>query len=67
VLSEDLFRLVIEQLKDYGFRGNLTFNLYNEPLCDERLPRLVRLSRAALPGAFLYLNTKAALINNMYM
>ncbi len=41
VLPEPLFRAVIDDLADWGFRGRISPHGYNEPLSDKRLPRLL--------------------------
>ena len=57
LLPEALFKKVISDLSEIGFDGNLSFNLYNEPLLDKRLPTLMKYVQQQLPRARMYLNT----------
>lgn len=53
-MSEELFKKIIQNLKEVGYKGSVTYELYGEPLLDERLVDFIRYSRDNLPrGAFL--------------
>ena len=56
-LSEQLFHKIISDLKAIRFRGNICFNLFNEPTLDKRLPSFMSYISANLPSARIYLNT----------
>jgi MoaA/NifB/PqqE/SkfB family radical SAM enzyme len=46
---------IISDLKRLGFRGRVSWFLINEPLLDDRIPDIIRRTRAACPHAFLSL------------
>ncbi len=51
VLPYGTFVRVVEDLRDWNFRGRLSFHSYNEPLLDERIYGLVEIARDNLPEA----------------
>lgn len=61
-LDETLFYSIIDQMVEMKFRGHITFNLYNEPLLDPRLPTFIDYTRKKLPASFLYLNTNGDML-----
>lgn len=61
-LEEDLFYKIVDDLKNMRFKGAFTFNLFNEPLLDKRLPEFIKHVRDNLPGAYIYLNTNGDLL-----
>jgi hypothetical protein len=56
-LPDDLFYKIIADLKEVRFRGNMCFNLFNEPLLDKRLAQFMTFVNKELPAVRLYLNT----------
>ena len=62
-LDETFFYSIIDQLVEMKFRGKVTFNMYNEPLLDKRLPKFIKYTRDNLPSSFIYLNTNGDLLN----
>ena len=56
-LKESIYYKIIDDLKDMGFDGKLTFNGYNEPMLDRRLEKFIEYTRKALPGVYIYINT----------
>ena len=48
-MPEALFRRLVDELVDLGFNGEFHPHFYNEPLLDERLPRLLGYVRERLP------------------
>ncbi len=58
-MPEELFRLVLHQLRGSGVR-RLSLFLMNEPLLDRRLPSWLRLAREALPEVTLGLFSNGA-------
>lgn len=48
-MDEATFKKVIERLKEINFSGLITYNRYNEPLLDKRLPELVAYAKRELP------------------
>lgn len=62
-LDEKLFYKIVNNLSAIKFKGNFTFNLYNEPLLDKRLPMFIDHVRKVLPRAYIYLNTNGDLLD----
>ena len=56
-LKKELVCKIIDELKDMKFKGVLSFQLYNEPLLDNRLVEFIKYSRKKLPSVFLFINT----------
>lgn len=56
-LDGRLIRKIIREAADMGFTGGVTFNMYNEPLLDRRLPAIIKYTREHLPSSYIYLNT----------
>lgn len=54
-MSEKLFKLIINQLKELRFEGNIRPHFYNEPLLDPRLPDLLRYASKTLPKVSIHL------------
>ena len=51
------FRRIIYQLRVINFQGRLGFHMFNEPLLDRRLPRLVRHAKKMIPKCNIYIAT----------
>lgn len=62
-LEEQLSYKIIDELKDIEFDGKITFNLFNEPLLDKRLPVFIKDIRKNLPHVYIYLNTNGDLLD----
>lgn len=62
-LEEELFYKIIQDLKDIGFKGEINFNLYNEPLLDPRICMFMKHIKKELPSAYMYLNTNGDFLN----
>lgn len=62
-MDERLYYKIIDELKEMRFEGRLTFNMYNEPLLDKRLPAFIEYTRKWLPHVYIYLNTNGDLLN----
>lgn len=48
-MSWELLIAVMQRLKDIGWSGPVSYNNFNEPLLDKRLPDIVKLTKAWLP------------------
>lgn len=48
-MPEEVFRKVIQDLKDVDYSGSVAYEFYGEPLLDDRLVEFIRYSRAQLP------------------
>jgi radical SAM protein with 4Fe4S-binding SPASM domain len=56
-LEEEVFYNIIDQMSEAKFVGKVTFNQYNEPLLDKRLPKFIGYVRQNLPSSYIYINT----------
>ena len=62
LMSPELFKKIIDQLSEVGYRGQVDLYSYGEPLTDERLPEFVEYSRKKLPKAIIEINSNGFLI-----
>ena len=56
-LPGPVYRMLVQDLAEIGYRAKVTLNFYNEPLADPVTLEACRELRAALPGASIRLNT----------
>lgn len=58
-MSESLYKKIIDDLADFPFayQGRVSPHFYGDPLIDERLPSLLRYTRAKLPKAQIIIHT----------
>lgn len=63
-MSEDLFRLLIDQLKSIDYRGSICLFSNNEPLIDERILDFIDYAKMHLPHAHHHLYTNAILLDD---
>lgn len=61
-LEEGLIYEAVEQALAMGFRGRVVLSHYNEPLMDERLPRIVQNIQVHPQLASVHINTNADLL-----
>jgi len=61
-MDESLFSKAVEELAGMGFAGTFSPHFYNEPLADERLPRLLRLAKTVNPAMRIVLFTNTTLM-----
>ncbi|MEK6946754.1 MAG: radical SAM protein [Nanoarchaeota archaeon] len=66
-LEEGLFYSVVDQLKDWGFRGRFTPVGYNEPLTDKRIFRFISYARQASPHFHIMLVTNGDFLDERVM
>lgn len=64
VMSEDLFDRIIGELARIGFKGNISYHRYNEPLLRKDLETLVVKAKRLLPEAFQLLFTNGDLLSD---
>ncbi len=62
VMEESLFRSILGQLAEAGYRGKVGLYSNNEPLLDARIVELAALARQILPAAQLFLMTNGTLL-----
>jgi MoaA/NifB/PqqE/SkfB family radical SAM enzyme len=61
VMTLDLFRSIISQLRDMDYDGGLSLFSNNEPLLDERIVELSEYARNALPKARIHMYSNGTL------
>lgn len=62
-MSEELFLVLMNQLRDIGYRGRISYHFYNEPLLSPNLDRFVALTREYLPACWIELYTNGILLD----
>lgn len=65
-LSMETIEKIVSDLKQMGFSGQFSFQFYNEPLLDKRMPEIVELVRVKLPKAFLLMYTNGDYLTYKY-
>lgn len=58
IMDLELFKSIINQLKELNYPGSIGLYSNNEPFLDERIVELARLAKEELPNNHLYLYTK---------
>jgi radical SAM protein with 4Fe4S-binding SPASM domain len=61
-MSRELFTSLMEQLRDIGFQGRVSYHFYNEPMLSPDLDLFVGLTREYLPRAVIELYTNGLLL-----
>ncbi|MBO7334840.1 MAG: radical SAM protein, partial [Lachnospiraceae bacterium] len=56
-MDEGLFKSIIDQLADWGYKGHLTLYGNNEPFIDTRIVEFHKYCREKLPDSFIFLST----------
>lgn len=62
VMSEELFKNIVEQLSEIGYCGRFTTFSNNEPMLDDRIVDFNRYARKKLPNARMHLFTNGTLL-----
>ena len=62
LMGEGLFRKIIDELGEIGFRGKIHPHFYGEPLLDERLPEFIGYARTVLPKSQIVIWTNGDLL-----
>ena len=63
LLDMDLYKSIIDQLADWGYKGHLTLYGNNEPLLDKRIVEMHRYAREKLPDSFIFMSTNGLILN----
>ena len=61
-IDMELYKSIIDQLADWGYRGHLTLYGNNEPLLDKRIVEMHRYAREKLPDCFIFLSTNGLIL-----
>lgn len=62
-MSEELFLVLMKQLREIGYRGRISYHFYNEPLLSPDLDRFVGLTKEYLPRSWIELYTNGTLLD----
>ncbi len=62
-MDEALYYSVIDQLRDWGYKGHLTLYGNNEPWLDKRIVEFHKYAREQLPEAFIFMSTNGLLLD----
>lgn len=62
-MEDELFYSIIDQLKDWGYKGHLTLYGNNEPWLDTRIVEFHRYCRKQLPDCFIFMSTNGLLLD----
>lgn len=62
-MEDSLFYSIIDQLKDWGFKGHLTLYGNNEPWLDTRMVEFHKYCRENLPHSFIFMSTNGLLLD----
>jgi len=61
-MSDELFKSVIDQLADWGYKNKLTLYGNNEPWLDTRIVELHKYAREKLPEAHIFMSTNGLIL-----
>lgn len=61
-MEDELYYSIIDQLRDWDYRGHLTLYGNNEPWLDTRIVELHKYAREQLPNAFIFMSTNGLLL-----
>ena len=62
-MEESLYYNIIDQLRDWGYKGHLTLYGNNEPWLDTRIVEFHKYAREQLPEAFIFMSTNGLLLD----
>lgn len=62
-MTDELFKSIIDQLADWGFKGHLTLYGNNEPWIDTRIVDFHKYCREKLPDSFIFMSTNGLLLD----
>lgn len=62
-MEDKLFYSIIDQLRDWGFKGHLTLYGNNEPWLDTRIVEFHKYCREQLPDSFIFMSTNGLLLD----
>ena len=61
-MEDELFYKIIDQLRDWGYKGHLTLYGNNEPWLDTRIVEFHKYCREQLPDCFIFLSSNGLLL-----
>lgn len=64
-MTVELFTSLMDQLREIGFQGRVSYHFYNEPMLSPDLDLFVRMTREYLPRAVIELYTNGLLLDRV--
>lgn len=61
-IDDDLYKNIIDQLADWGYKGHLTLYGNNEPLLDTKIVERHKYAREKLPDSFIFMSTNGLIL-----
>jgi hypothetical protein len=61
-IDENLYKSIIDQLADWGYKGHLTLYGNNEPWLDTRIVEFHKYAREKLPESFIFMSTNGLIL-----
>ena len=61
-IDDDLYKNIIDQLADWGYKGHLTLYGNNEPLLDTKIVERHKYAREKLPESFIFMSTNGLIL-----
>lgn len=62
-MEDELFYSIIDQLKDWNYKGHLTMYGNNEPWLDTRIVEFHKYAREKLPDCYIFMSTNGLLLD----
>ncbi|MCR4903657.1 MAG: SPASM domain-containing protein [Butyrivibrio sp.] len=62
-IDDNLYRSIIDQLADWGYKGHLTLYGNNEPWLDTRIVEFHKYAREKLPDSFIFMSTNGLILD----
>lgn len=62
-MSEEMYRSIIEELRDEEWKGKLYLSINNEPFVDVRILKFAEYAKHTIPGVFVELITNGTLLS----
>ena len=62
-MSEELYYRIIDQLRDWNYKGHLTLYGNNEPWLDTRIVEFHKYARKQLPDCFIFMSTNGLILD----
>ena len=62
-MSDEMYYSIIDQLRDWGYKGHLTLYGNNEPWLDTRIVEFHKYARKELPDCFIFMSTNGLLLD----
>ena len=67
VMSEEMWKKIIDELSNLRYKGRISPHFYGEPLLDKRLANLISYARAGCPDSYILIDTNGDYLNENLM